>query len=79
MHNLLIRWEYLVYSISWHHITKANGTERDEAKVESVQEVPALPLPEYDGPATDVPNHHSQAQGDWHRHLHKINDKLIND
>jgi hypothetical protein len=33
--------------------------------------------PSHDGPATDVPNHHSQAQGDRHRHLqHQINDRV---
>ena len=43
--------------------------EGDEAEVEPVEQAPALPLPEQDGPAANVPQHHRQAHRDRHRNL----------
>ena len=63
---------HLVDGIPGHHVAESDGAEGDEAEVEAVQKVPALPLTKDDRSAADVANHHRQAQRDRHRHLTNI-------
>ena len=59
----------LIDSVARDHVPETNGAERDEAEVETIQKVPALPLPKDDRTPADVADHHRQAQADRHSNL----------